>query len=245
MVARRITSLQHPLVKRAVQLRQDRSLREQERAVVVAGKRLLQEIAPLKLLITDDPTLSIPAQETIIATPEILKKITGLAQNDGAAGIATLPKPASLANQNSVLILDGLSDPGNVGALLRTSLAFGWELVILTRDACDPFNDKAIRASKGACFRQPLLYSPWETISPWLQKRNFSVFAADLEGSPLSSQSKFTPPIALVLGHEIKGLSSSALQIGKLITIPMSGKIESLNVAAAGAILLYTLKENV
>lgn len=241
MVARRVTSSQHPLVKKAVRLRQDKALRHQEKRVVVPGFKLAQELAPVEVFITADPSLSVDAQDVILTTPEIVEKIVGISQEVPAVSLVALPKESPLGCQSSILVLEGVADPGNVGTLIRSALAFSWDLVVLLEGTCDPFNDKAIRASQGAVFRQPLLTSSWEVLLPWMKESKTSILVADMKGvSP--DEVKVTLPIALVLGNEAKGVSSSARNFGSPITIPMSSKIESLNVAAAGAILMYTLK---
>lgn len=241
MVARRITSPQHPLVKKAVRLRQDKALRHQEKRVVVPGFKLAQELAPVEIFISADPSLSVDAQEVILTTPEIVEKIVGISQEVPVASLVALPTESKLDSQSSILILEGIADPGNVGTLIRSALAFSWDLVVLLEGTCDPFNDKAIRASKGAVFRQPLLTSSWDLLLPWMKENKTSILVADMKGLSLD-QMKVTLPIALVLGNEAKGVSPSARNFGKPITIPMSLKIESLNVSAAGAILMYTLK---
>jgi len=244
MVPRRITSLQHPIVKRLVKLRQEKSYREEEKRALVSGEKLVKEFAaaaPLKLFITDEEGAALPAEETIVVTPEILKKITGLVQPDGFAAEVPLPPPADLKGKNFLLVLDGLSDPGNVGTLLRTALALGWEGIILTEQSADPFNEKAIRAAQGAAFRLPLAVLSWQEAEKLLSR--YTVVVADLDGTPLS-ETTVKKPLALVLGSESHGPSAEAKKCGRKVFIPMPGKTESMNVAAAGAILLYTLKEN-
>jgi len=239
MIPRQITSLQHPLVKDLVKLRQERDFREQEKNVLIVGTKLVTELAkhtPLKILITDREFPNLSATETFLATPEILKKITGLQTPEGIAAVVSLPAPADLKNCNPLLILDGISDPGNVGTLLRTALGLGWKGVFLTPGSADPFNEKAIRAAKGATFRLPLRSGTWEELS--LQDK--TVFVADLHGQPLEKAPK-KEKIALILGNETHGPSAHAKKIGVPISIPMASAMESLNVASAGAILMYAL----
>jgi TrmH family RNA methyltransferase len=135
------------------------------------------------------------------------------------------------------LILDQIADPGNLGTLLRTAYALKWDGVAATPGTVDFFNDKAIRAAKGATFRLPLALVSSEEIASW----NVSFYIADLQGAPLSD-AKFQTPRALILGNEGRGISPWAETIGKKIHIPMRTEAESLNVAAAGAILLYAMR---
>lgn len=239
MISREITSLQHPIVKRFVKLREDKSLRQEEQSVLISGVKLISEISqhtPLKRLICAHSFPDLHAQEIYHATPEILKKITGVQNPEGIAAEVALPAPADLKNSTRLLILDKLSDPGNVGTLLRTALALGWDGAFLTLGTADPFNEKAIRAAKGATFRLPLKTGSWEALNPLLSERR--TFVADLQGEPPPS-CPHSQPIALILGNESHGPSIHAK--GSLISIPMTPLMESLNVASAGAILMHSL----
>lgn len=241
MLPRRITSLQHPLVKYVVKLRQDREFRYKEKSVVISGVKLVTELSkqlPLKILITDREFPHLSAKESLLVTPEILKKVTALPSPEGIAAVTSLPPPADLKNCSYLLVLDGISDPGNVGTLLRTALALGWEGAFLTQGSADPFNEKAIRAAKGATFYLPLRCGPWDELELELQGKEIVV--ADLQGKNIDNFLK-KEKIALVLGNESHGPSLEAKKRGTPISIPMTPKIESLNVASAGAILMYTL----
>jgi TrmH family RNA methyltransferase len=232
MVTRKITSAQHPLVKRWVKLRQDKSFRQEEKAVLVSGKKLVRELK-VKTLIADT---DLPEADVVV-TPEILKKITGLAAPEGVAAEVALPESANLRGKKFIVVLDGVSDPGNVGTLLRTALALGWEGAFLTDGCADPFNDKAIRAARGASFRLPLGFGSFEALKKLAEGMN--VYIADLKGKPPETA---RPPILLILGSESHGPSSAAQKLGTPITIPMPGPMESLNVATAGGILMFNLR---
>lgn len=241
----KITSAQHPIVKRFVKLRQDKSFRIEEKSVVIVGKHLVKEISchfPIKTLIIDHDFPGISAENTFLATPEILKKITSLAQPEGIAAEVALPKPGLLKGKKNILVLDRISDPGNLGTLLRTALALGWEGAFLTPNSADPFNDKAIRASKGACFFLPLQEGSYEELEELLKENQLKPYVADLQGTSLSDL-KVKHPLALILGNESLGPSAWSKEQGTAVSIPMKKDVESLNVASAGAILMYKLIE--
>jgi TrmH family RNA methyltransferase len=247
MITKEIESLQHPIVKVVVKLRKEKEFRQQERSVLIAGKKLVAEIAvhtSLKIIFIEkgyllEPSLSAP--EVMIVTKEILKKMTGLENPEPIAALAPLPPPASLAHKKYLLGLDGIADPGNMGTLLRTALALGWEGAFITSRSTDPFNDKAIRAAKGASFRFPLAYGSVEELNELIRKNSMTGYIADVRGEPLHLF-KHAAPIVLILGNESHGASSEAKKHYQSIAIPMCGKMESLNVAAAGAIMLYQLR---
>jgi RNA methyltransferase, TrmH family len=240
MLAKKILSLQHPQVLHWTQLFKTRSLREKSGTVLVSGEKLIRELAqdaPLKCLMTLEDHPEIPASERFLVSESILKKITGLKSPDGFAAEILLPAPSDLSSCQNLLILDRIADPGNLGTLLRTAYALSWDGVAATPGTVDFFNDKAIRAALGATFRLPYAIESPETIASW----KFSFYIGDIEGTPLAKAS-FQSPRALILGNEGQGISPWAQAIGKKIHIPMRKEAESLNVAAAGAILLYAMR---
>jgi TrmH family RNA methyltransferase len=236
MVARNLFSLQHPLVKHLVKLRESRACREESQEILLVGEEVVREVATrlkVNILITERP-LDIEAKEIYIASSAVLKKITGT--DDLVAATLPLPKSTNLLPQQKIVVLEGLQDPGNVGTILRTALALGWDGAFLTPGTADPFNDKALRASRGAPLFLPLQYGPIETLGPR------SIYVADVRGVDLTKVD-FKKPLALILGHETRGPSLQAKQAGQLVKISMQGPVESLNVATAAAIFIYHIGE--
>lgn len=236
MLAKEITSLQHPIVKTFVKLRTNRKFRYEKKQIVLAGEKLLREPKELDLILSTEKT-SLKAKEIYITTPEILKKVTGLENPEGIAALAPMPPFHSLEQKNWILALDGIADPGNLGTLLRSALALGWEGAFLTKDCVDPFNDKALRSAKGATFRLPLQMGTYEDLITLSEGKN--VYIADASGVPFSSEQK--PNGILILGNEGGGVSEKLKKMYTCVSIPIR-EIESLNVAAAGAILLHQLR---
>lgn len=246
MVAKEITSLQHPLVKEAVRLRLERKKREQEKSVLISGKKMIFELSENLefnfLFYTGPLSKKIRANETISVSKAVLKKITGLQEPDGWAAILSMPSPQPLREKNRILIVDRISDPGNLGTLWRTALALQWEGIWITENTTDPFNEKALRAAKGATF-----HLPYEQVSPsliqtWVRQRNGMLYVADLKGIPLTEYEHTQAPVALLLGNEARGPSAWTKSLGIKITLPLHPLAESLNVASAGAILLYAMR---
>ncbi|MBI3508558.1 MAG: RNA methyltransferase [Chlamydiia bacterium] len=234
-----LTSTKHPLIARCLSLRLDKEVREKERAVFIAGKMLVHELSrkiPLLTLISLEKS-NLKAQESYLVTPEILKKITGLQEPDGWAAIVPLPPPQDVLAKQRVLILDRLADPGNVGNLIRTALALGWEGIIGTPGTVDFFNDKALRAARGATFHLPYQILPRDILVAQLTTRD--AFVADTKGTTLDNM-KSHRSITLILSSEAHG--PQGWDFLPKVSIPMNGTVESLNVAAAGAILLYALR---
>lgn len=241
---KKITSLTHPLVKHWVALRKSKEARHACKTALLSGINLIADLAashPFKAVIVEEgyePPFALRCENQYVCTAEILKKITGLAEPQPLAAEIALPQEQELKGVNFLLVLDGIADPGNLGTLLRTALALGWEGVFLTPESCDPFNEKALRAAKGATFKIPIQRGAWPILEALLGSR--VLLAADAAGKPLRTLHA-QPPLALALGNEAKGLSPHILSKAKHIAIPMHSGMESLNVACAGAILMYEL----
>ena len=135
--------------------------------------------------------------------------------------------------------MDRLSDPGNVGTLIRSALAFGWEGIVFTPNTTDPFNDKAVRSSKGACLFLPYQFMTYEKIMKMINATNKNLLIADTKGKTVQSFAALKN-ITLVLSSEAHGPSVLGKK-GENIMIPMTKKVESLNVSIAGGILMQKL----
>ena len=243
---REISSLTHPLVKHLVSLRQSAVYRDVNNSVLVHGQKMVHELLserPFRLLVVADERLipsHVPAAEIIVANQAILEKITGVPTPEGIAAEVERPVWEDLSFSKRVLALDGISDPGNLGTLLRTALALGWDGVYLLDGCCDPYNDKALRASMGATFRLSIARGSWDELESKSFTRGWAAYVAELSGMEPSEVPE-RDNILLVLGNEARGPSSRAHGLCASVTIPMSGEMESLNVAVAGGILMYLL----
>lgn len=241
---RELTSLQHPLVKHLIKLRKNRDYRHEHGSLVIEGRKLVSEVCrthPPKAVVACAET-SIPSHmqraEIFIVTEEMMRKISGLETPEGLIAEVPMPQENTLNGCRYVLALDGVADPGNVGTLLRSALAFGWDGVFLLENSCDLFNDKALRAARGATFRLPYALGSWEKLQRLIEKNQWRPYAADLHGiAPEEADAK--QGVLLVMGNEAHGLSPAAENLCQKVSIPMSREIESLNVAVAGGILMY------
>lgn len=247
MQIQEISSLQHPIVKHLVRLRQERSYRLKNATALVPGVKLISELHslhPFKTLLIAKgytPPFPLTAERIFIAPDPLLKKITALAQPEPLIAEIPLAPQADLIGLKRLLILDGLSDPGNLGTLLRTALALGWQGVFLTPNTTDPFSEKAIRAAKGATFKLPYKEGSYEELEHLLKVNQMQLLLADPKGETVD-QIPVLPACALALGNESHGLSSLLKRQGKKVAIPILNVMESLNVAAAGAILMHQLQ---
>jgi len=246
MLTKEILSLQHPLVKHFVRVRQNKRYRDEQEAVLFTGLNAIKELSQThtfeKLLIQKgfDPPFPITAKETYVVSQEILAKITSLENPEGIAVELRKPEPCELDACPRVLLIDQLNDPGNLGTLLRTALGFGWGVFIM-EGSVDLFNDKVLRASKGAIFSILFDRGNEEKLKNLLSKQPWKLFAADPEGKNLPTQ--IQGPLMLAIGNEAHGLSPFVKKTFEKISIQMKNHTESLNAAVAGGILLYLFQE--
>lgn len=246
---KQITSLQHPAIKHLVKLRQNRDYRYDHHSLVIEGSKVIAELgrdAPLKLLMTTDETLipkGVCADQVLIVSEEILHKASGMQNSEGILGEIAMPRPTPFKGIKTLLALDGINDPGNLGTLQRTALALGWEGVFLLNESCDPYNEKALRAARGATFRLPYNTGSWHDLWAIAKENQLTPLVADLEGKDPGNFKK-EERILLILSNEARGPSEEALKDAAKVTLPMTGKMESLNVAVAGGILMYALRNH-
>lgn len=140
-----------------------------------------------------------------------------------------------------LLVLENIQDPGNLGTMLRTAEGAGADGVIMSRDTVDIYNPKVIRSTMGSIYRMPFLYTDrlTDTIGE-LQQAGVKVCAAHLKGKRMHTQVDYRSGSAFLVGNEGNGLREETAQAADTyIRIPMEGRVESLNAAVAGAILMY------
>lgn len=240
-----ITSLQHTLVKHLVKLRLDADYRQEKQVLLFEGLKPIQEVAQwiTKIFYTSDYSdqKNCFNVESWAISQEILKKISGAKNPEGLIAEVRMPTIQTKLIHSSILVLDAISDPGNMGTLLRTALAFGWKTIFFLPGCCDPFNDKVLRSARGAHFKLNLVKGTCEKLQEWIQGNHIQVLVADIEGIPPEKIKKIQENKILILGNEAHGISDDCLKLGTRITLPMVNEMESLNVAVAGGILLYVL----
>jgi RNA methyltransferase, TrmH family len=237
-----LTSLQHPLVKYLVKLRTDKTYRYLHRRVLLEGLKPIGEISHLVLQLFYIKSYAsavdaLPGEKWEV-TQAILDKISGTTSPEGVIAEIQMPPFGTLKNARWVLALDEINDPGNLGTLMRTALALGWETVFLLPGSCDPFNEKVLRSARGAHFKLTLVQGTVADLEQWIKEKQAQALAADLHGVQ-PEQIASADRRVLVLGNEARGISVPIARLCQLVTVPMSGYMESLNVAVAGGILLY------
>ncbi len=217
-----ITSRDNETLKLVRKLLGQRKHRDETGLFAAEGEDLVEAASGAGI----EPVHVLVAGETV--EEELLARVSTLPHPARAIGVyrrADLPT----GMRSTCLALWRLSDPGNVGTLLRTADAFGAS-VALSEGCADPTSPKALRASAGAVFRTPVV--------PWDARPGRCVALVAHGGAPLS-EAELTPPVTLLVGAERAGLPDEQVTQCHKATIAVADGAESLNVAAAGAIALY------
>lgn len=159
----------------------------------------------------------------------------------GILAVFEIPKEKPLdLTGNKVLILDSLSDPGNMGTIIRTAEAMGFEDIILLGGCADVYSPKVVRATMGSVLRTNFFTGDKDFVSS-LKEKGYSLYAAALcDGAKTPEKICPDKKSAVIIGNEANGISKEILEISDFyVKIPMRGKIESLNAAVAAAVIMY------
>jgi len=172
----------------------------------------------------------------------VLRKLSDLPSVRGVAALATPPAVSidTLA-PGLALLLDGVQDPSNVGAMVRSAEAFGAGAVLLTAGSAGPFTPRALRASAGSALRLPIVpgLSPGAALA-WIRASGAVLAGAEAHGGEPPASLSGRRPLVLGIGSEGHGFSPEiAAALDVTVTIPLAGRVESLNAAVAAALLLY------
>jgi TrmH family RNA methyltransferase len=222
--------------------------RKQFNQYLVQGEKNVLELlnSPLKVndvfatqSFIDNNQSSYPQTHFITADEEQLTKVSTLVSNNAAIAIIDMPT-TTLPDENSlILALDGVSDPGNLGTIIRVADWYGIKHIVASTDSADPYNPKTISATMGSFVRVSV--SQVE-LPEYLSTLNMPIYGAFLDGQSVHS-TKFSGQGVLLMGSESHGIREQCAKlVSNKITIPAFGGAESLNVAKATGIILYNFK---
>ncbi len=247
-----ISSAQNPKIKRIRLLQTQSRSRKKELAFIVEGVRLLEEAQntyQVPELVIYTPDLDPRGQKLVEAfleqnvpceevPEEVIRAASDTETPQGILAILPL-KPLLMPEKADFLIIaDEIRDPGNMGTLLRTAQAAGVDGFLLSPGTVDPFSPKVIRAGMGAHFRLPILSCSWEKIREVTD--GLTVFGAEMKEGSRVWDADLSLPLALILGGEAHGPGKHSRDLADTwIHIPMTDGSESLNAAAAGAVLMF------
>lgn len=250
-----ITSIQNPKIKNLVALEKPRERRKQGLFVIEGRKEIglaLQagyKIGNLffceELISHSDLEVLNPGEKLLIPVSREVFDRVAIRENSGGV-LAVAEQKAHrldgirLSNNPLVLVLESVEKPGNLGAILRTADAAALDAVIICDPQTDFYNPNVIRSSIGCIFTNQVASATSEETLQWLEKSGIAPYSTYLKASKPYHTVDFTKPSAIVMGTESTGLSATWItERQQPIIIPMSGKIDSMNVSTAAAVVVF------
>lgn len=235
-----ITSKDNNKIKHASSLK-DSKYRKEYKEFLAEGRKSLEmalKVKCIKEIFTISPLANIPDDITqYIVSTDLLKKISSNVSPEGIVFVCNIVerKPKTM---KKVVYLDKVNDPGNIGTIIRTALAFDYDAVILSEGCCDCYNEKVVSATKGALFSLPILHGD---LAEFKQGKKVIVSALSDKAIDLKDL-KRPDSFILVVGNEANGVSQEILKQADIIAKISIQNIDSLNVGVAAGIFMNHLR---
>ena len=239
-----ITSLTNAKVKQWVKYKEKKH-RDADQMFLIEGEHLLKEAKESNLInciiIEKGKENPYPEYDTYVVTKEILKKIAHSVSGNWIMAVCHYPTHAT-NDSDKIVMLDGVQDPGNVGTILRSAHSFSYDTIILSKDSVDVFNDKVIRSTQGALFHMNIVRCDLLDKIHELKDEGYFIYGTSLhEAKPLQEITPVAKHV-LIMGNEGQGVSADVLALSNQNIYIEMDTFESLNVAVAAGICMYTLK---
>jgi TrmH family RNA methyltransferase len=247
-----ITSLQNPKIKHIVKLREDKRQRQRDGLMLVEGRDELSlalgcGLVPQTILTApelDPVPISFSQPEVVTVTRAVFEKVSYRDNPDGWLGIFPIPKTSltdlKLSQSPLVIVAESVEKPGNLGAILRTADAAQVDALLVCDPRVDLWNPNVIRASRGAVFSVPTVTVDSPSALDWLRAHKIQILAATPSAEVFYTAVDLSQPTAIAVGAEDEGLTHFWMDNADLnVLIPMMGRVNSLNVSIATALITY------
>ena len=238
MIIKSVSNQNYKLINKL----KNKKYREKENLFIIESRKLVDEAISSSANIDFIFLRSDVSYETnlksLVFDKALFNKLTMLKSSDGIGAVIRKPVPKKISSKK-VLLLDSINDPGNIGTMIRSAEAFGFNDIILSPDCVDIYNEKALRASMGSVFRLNIVKLTYDEIASF--KDSYKFLAADMAGLDIREY-KSDSNIILAIGNEANGLGKEVRSLtDTFVKIPMEGDIESLNAAIAASIIMNRL----
>lgn len=242
-----ITSLDNDRIKGYIKLK-ERKYRKKTNTFIVEGLHSVLEAyktgSIIELILEKDEVLPFDLP-CVYVTNEIINKISSLETPSNIMALCKINND-NVKLGNKILLLDNVQDPGNLGTIIRSAVAFDVDSIVLSPDCVDIYNPKVLRSTQGMIFHIPIVVRNLFDTIDMIKKEEIPVYGTRVEfGEDVSSlKEKDKVKYALVMGNEGNGVKRELLEkCDKNLFIDMSEKVESLNVSVAASILMYELNK--
>ena len=250
-----ITSTSNVQIKQVIALLKKSKERKEQKAFVIEGRKMFEEICQdpsrvVKAYFAESYVREqyadgkIPEVPYEIVEDEVFDAMAETVTPQGVLAVVRMPEyslETMVENAGTLVLLENLRDPGNLGTIIRTAEAAGVSGVILSRESVDIYNPKVIRSTMGAVYRVPFLYvDDFPKLLRELRSKEVRLLAAHLKGKKTFDRADYSGKVGILIGNEANGLSEEASELAnEKVLIPMAGSVESLNAAVAAALLMY------
>lgn len=237
-----ITSINNEYIKEISKLN-EKKYRDKSNKYLIEGLHLVTEALKYDIIdtiiIREDFSYETNIKHIIVSN-EVMKK---LSDNPSIPKImAVVNKKESTIKGNKILLLDRLQDPGNLGTIIRSAVAFNFDTIILSNDTVDLYNSKVLRSTQGMLFNINILRQDLTNVINELKNNNYTIYGTKVDnGNDVKEINKINK-FALIIGNEGTGISNNILkQCDKYLYIKMNNNCESLNAGVAASILMYEM----
>lgn len=237
------TSTQNEKIKNLRKLN-NKKFRDENSLFLIEGEHLVLEAYKKgylkELLLEENTSLSINVPTSYL-TRNVMKFISELDNPSNIMGVCTkLVEQEELGNK--ILVLDNVQDPGNLGTIIRSAVAFNIDTIILSDDTVDLYNSKVIRASQGMIFKINIVRKSLLEVIPNLKKQGYKIYTTNVKNGKSLKNVEKVSKFAIIMGNEGLGVKESISSLADdFLYIDMAKDCESLNVAVAASIILYEL----
>lgn len=249
-----IQSINNEKVKYLQSLK-DKKTRNKEKKFLVEGFHLVEEAAKtpyLQMVVTTDQSyiqeISFVNQvQTLMVNQTIIEKLSTTMNPQQILGVVKMPNDAihqleSLLSKKEVhlILLEEINDPGNLGTIIRTASAFGYDGIIMSPNTVDLYNEKVIRATQGTLFKIPIVNMDLQEAIALFKRYQIKCYGTCLQQAKPLKKIQKSKKVAICFGNEARGISKPILDaMDERVKIEMKNQVESLNVAIASAIIMY------
>ena len=223
----------------------EKKYRDEEKKYIIEGEHLVLEAykaGNLEEVILCDRDIDLDV-EKIFVTESVMKTISTLPSKVDIIGVCSI-KENDIDLSKNILILDGVQDPGNLGTILRSAVAFNLTNIILSEDTVDLYNIKTLRSAQGMNFHLNIKRINLEEYIPFLKENGYKIWGTDVtNGIDIKNASK-DEKYAIIMGNEGKGMSANIKELcDKFVYVNMNENCESLNVGVCASIIMYELNK--
>ena len=237
------SSIQNEKIKSIKKLR-EKKYRDIEGLFIVEGKNLVMEAYKnnlLKTLIVLDNSSFNLSIETIRVSENVMKYLSELNTPNEIMGICYKKKEENISG--NILILDNIQDPGNLGTIIRSAVAFSISTIIVSPDTVSSYNSKALRSTQGLLFDVNIIVRDISGAIDDLKQNGYKIYGTKVDNGKNLKDIDSTNKYAVIMGNEGSGVNKDILdKCDEYIYIPMNEKCESLNVGVATSIILYEMR---